>query len=173
MFISSPAMFKKSEKSKSGPAVARFQQKILWLLSNITQMVQNARFMPQLLREESVRLCLQQQLLQRNHPELLLRLQHNRKIFSKMWVKFISIFPSCQYFFFDICINNLNVRYPDSINWLKITYFIIKIQLSMADEPSRGQLHAKLVITLTQKIEDDSAFNNMFKFLQSTINGAE
>lgn len=43
----------------------------------------------------------------------------------------------------------------------------------MADEPSRGQLHAKLVFTLTQKIEDDSAFNNMFKFLQSTINGAE
>lgn len=168
MFISSPAMFKKSEKSKSGPAVARFQQKILWLLSNITQMVQNARFMPQLLREESVRLCLQQQLLQRNHPELLLRLQHNRKIFSKMWVKYIYFF--CK--FFDIWNNYLNVRYPDSINLLKIT-FIIKIQLSMADEPSRGQLHAKLIFTLTQKIEDDSAFNNMFKFLQSTINGAE
>ena len=81
--------------------------------------------------------------------------------------------------FFHICNNNLNVKYPDSINWLKITYiyityyFIIKIKLSMADEPSRGQLHAKLVFTLTQKIEDDSAFNNMFKFLQSTINGAE
>ena len=73
---------------------------------------------------------------------------------------------------FDICNNNWPAA-PELINWLEITYFIKKIQLSMADEPARGQLHAKLVFTLTQKIEDDSAFNNMFKFLQSTINGAE